>query len=139
MIDKRTKSAISIVKKFTQIPVVLSGGEFNLIKTEAQQMYDIFKRTNIDKKRLILELVSMETIGNALFSKLQLKRLRLLKTPVKLLIITSKFHTHRSLDYFNYVFWRLHKIAIHGVETITNSKTKLKNHNMNFLMNTMPT
>ena len=71
------------------------------------------------KNTMLTEKTSMDTIGNALFTKFELKKIGLLERANRILIITSRFHTLRAYYYFKNILNNQNNraVAVHGVQT----------------------
>lgn len=53
-----------------------------------------------------------------------------LSKEVRILVVTSRFHTLRSLFYFEQVFGNQYEIAVHGVRTTYSDTEKISMHEM---------
>ena len=102
-LDKRISYAIQIANQHPSVPILLSGGGFNINMTESDYMHSQLKKSGI-KNEFILETLSMDTIANALFSKIILRQCNKFSTIKNIEIITSKFHLPRALYYFKTIF-----------------------------------
>lgn len=82
---------------------------------------------------MILEDKSMDTLGNALFSKFELIKERRLSKINKVLIFTSHFHTPRALHYFKRIYNSDHArlIAAYGIATEDSNLKKITAHELN--------
>ena len=81
---------------------------------------------------MILESKSMDTLGNALFSKFELMRKRNLSNINKILILTSRFYTPRAFHYFKRIFntHYFSAIAAYGIPTKDHNLKKLTAHEL---------
>ncbi len=82
---------------------IVSGGKTNqnVPKTEAKAMSEYLISNGVNRKQIFLEERSMDTIGNAYFSRLLLKKLG---DPSNIFVITSCYHMNRSKFIFDYCF-----------------------------------
>lgn len=131
ILDIRLKESIHMLKKHPTIPIVFSGGGFSSLESEAQYMKDKAQAAGL-KNPMILERKSMDTLGNALFSKLELIRKGKFSNINKILIFTSRFHTPRALQYFKQIFNtnRIFAIATYGIATSDHDLKKLSAHEL---------
>ena len=65
---------------------------------------------------------AMDTIGNAVLSKLYLKKLGRLSEIKHIVVLTTGFHANRTLNIFNKVFDQGTKIAVIGVGSDNSSE-----------------
>lgn len=103
VLDIRIRGAIEYAQDFPDAALVLSGGGFSTASTESSYMKKAFEDSGL-KNTLYTEETSMDTIGNALFSKFLLLSQHLLKPNCRIVLITSSFHTVRALNYFKQIF-----------------------------------
>ncbi len=116
--NQRSEHASTLAKRYKNGSIIVSGGGYNVEETEAKRMHDTLISKGIHSDQIIMEADSMDTIGNAFFTKLTLKKRHLLKTGLKILIVTSKFHASRSLNYFRRIFSSQYKIAVNCIVTL---------------------
>jgi len=109
-VSKITKERLDIFlkkkNKFSDIPILLSGRwsgfERNKPKiTEAQAMKKYLVTRGINSARIYLEMKSLDTVSNAIFSE---KIVRKHKNWRHILLVTSDWHTKRTLWIFRKVF-----------------------------------
>ena len=101
---KRAIKAYKMFKKNKIQKLIISGGYTNKKYpkiSEAQLLFKFLTQKGIDKKRLILEEKSKDTIGNAIYSKKIIIKQKLSKD---ITIITSNYHMKRSLLVFHHIF-----------------------------------
>ena len=114
-LDKRIERIAEISKKYNESQILLSGGGFELGGTEASLMMErLVKKYSVERERIILEEDSMDTLGNATFTKLLLKQNKKLKGIKNILIITSPFHEVRARALFKSVYGKEYKILVTG-------------------------
>ena len=83
----------------THKPHPLDENKFPIYESVAQANYLISK--GIPKEKILTDTISLDTIGNAFFSRVIFTELRDLR---KLCIITSQFHMSRTKAIFKWVF-----------------------------------
>jgi vancomycin permeability regulator SanA len=118
LLEQRIHYASELAKQYSEAMVVVSGGGFNVDETEAERMYKILLSKGVSSNRIIMEVDSMDTIGNALFSKLILKKQNMIKEGLRVLVVTSKFHAARSLNYFTRIFSPECRVAVSCIATL---------------------
>lgn len=131
MLDLRVRGAIEYAHDFPDAAVILSGGGFSTASTESSYMKKEFEASGLINK-LYTEESSMDTIGNALFSKLLMLSERLLKPGCRIVVVTSSFHTIRAFDCFKRVFNidGPFPIAVGGVKTLDTGLRKAAAHEL---------
>ena len=84
------------------------------------------------KNPMLIEDKSMDTLGNALFSKFELIQERRLSQIKKVLVYTSNFHTPRALHYFKriYISDYAHSIVAYGITTEDSDLKKITAHEL---------
>jgi len=100
----RSKVALKLLQKNKIQKLVLSGGFTNKQfpkLSEARLFVKYFTKKGINRKKLILEEKSKDTLGNAIYCKKLFVKEKLLK---KIILITSNYHMSRSLTVFQHVF-----------------------------------
>lgn len=107
-VEERLELATLWAQKFPQTPLILSGGGKNL-ESEADFMGGFLLQKGITNP-LYKETDSLDTKGNALFSKLLMKKENLLEKK-QILLITSNYHAPRSLYFFEALFGPSYQIA----------------------------
>ncbi|VVM26240.1 hypothetical protein BSPWISOXPB_1607 [uncultured Gammaproteobacteria bacterium] len=143
-LDKRISYAVQIANQHPSAPILLSGGGFNIDMTEGDYMHAQLKKAGI-KNEFILETLSMDTIANALFSKIMLRQDSKLSTIKNIEIITSKFHLPRALYYFKTIFNSLESTSgfnfcAQGPTTATDAQIEfLSNHELSTESDAMQT
>ncbi len=84
--------------------VLVSGGGVNALAPEAHYLRDILIEKGVERKRILNESDSMDTIGNALFSYFVLQGSGKLPNCKNIVIVTSDFHSLRTQEIFHRVF-----------------------------------
>lgn len=114
-LDKRVEILGTLIEKFPEARILLSGGGMGVLKTEAREMLEKLKKNyKIDEKLLILEEDSLDTLGNIVFSKLLLKKMNILCGLEKIIVVTSPFHVIRVHSLFSRVFSKEISFEIRG-------------------------
>ena len=107
----RVKKAYQLLNKNKIQKLILSGGytseKFPKI-SEADLFFKFLTKKSINKKQLIMEKNSIETIGNAVYSK---KIILKQKLPKKIALITSNYHMKKALMVFNHIFEKKYKFT----------------------------
>lgn len=115
LLDERIERIGEISKRYSDAKVLLSGGGFELDGSEASIMArKLINNYSFDGDRLILEEDSMDTVGNALFSKLLLRSRKELEDIRDILVVTSPFHAVRARALFRNIFGNDFKILVTG-------------------------
>lgn len=114
----RLVESLPLLKRHTDSVVVFSGGGFLPVESEADYMHKEAIKAGL-KNTMLTEKTSMDTIGNALFTKFELKKNGLLERANRILIITSRFHTLRAYYYFKNILNNQNDraVAVYGVQT----------------------
>ncbi len=108
-LEQRLVFALPLMRRFSTIPVVLSGGG-RTVELEAGVMRDFLTGHGIDADRFVLETDSLDTVGNAVFTSFALARRSL--PGDKILLITSNFHAPRSLFLFQKIMDSRFRLAV---------------------------
>jgi uncharacterized SAM-binding protein YcdF (DUF218 family) len=90
---KRLLTALTLHKK-THLPIILSGGAENL--PDAEIMKSLLLDFGVDKRDILTEVKSRDTLENALY----VKNLCDQKNYKKLILITSAYHMPRAVELF---------------------------------------
>lgn len=99
---KRVEAGVNFYKQGFSSKILMTGGFTidGLNKSEAGEMKKCAVKLGAKPKDILVEEESLDTIGNAIFSKKFV-----LKNKFKnLLLVTSDYHLERSLFIFHYVF-----------------------------------
>ncbi|MFL2848224.1 MAG: YdcF family protein [Coraliomargaritaceae bacterium] len=131
ILDIRLKESFKILEKYPDTLVIFSGGGFSTLKSESKYMKEKALAVGL-KNPMVLESKSMDTLGNALFSKFELMRKKNISNINKILILTSRFHTPRAFHYFKRIFNTHHfsAIAAYGIPTNDHNLKKLTAHEL---------
>lgn len=89
----RLKQGLKLARIYRTSPIILTGGNQKAGVTEAYVMKQWLEQQGISRKRLFVEDQSKDTVENALFSCVILKRLRVTHVTV----VTSSSHLRRGL------------------------------------------
>jgi len=111
-------------EKFFNIPILLSGKCSGLKKdkpkiTEVQVMKKYLMTKGIKSRNIYLEMKSLDTISNAIFSK---KIIEKHKNWKNIILITSDWHMNRSLWIFKRVFGNSY--SINSFSSVSDKKDK---------------
>ena len=99
------KSRVDILRKIDNpYLIILSGGYTNprCYISEAMMMKHYMEKNNFNTRDVILEERSMDTIGNAVYSKILLSEMNIKYDNI--ILITSCFHMNRASNIFEYIF-----------------------------------
>ena len=116
----RVRLAYKLLQSNTISKIILSG-KGKQKPTEAQWFYNYLIKKGISKNRLIKEEDSMDTIGNAVYSKKIIIKKKLNKN---ILLITSRWHVPRSVLLFEFVCGKSY--CINGVGLGMKLSTKMR-------------
>lgn len=99
---KRVEAGVSLCKQGFSGKLLMSGGFTvdNLKKSESSEMKKHAINLGVKAKDIFVEEESLDTLGNAVFSKRIVKK----NCFKNLLLVTSDYHLERSLFIFHYVF-----------------------------------
>lgn len=128
---ERIATGIKIIQTNRAQYLILSGNGYwqkkiSPSRTEANLMANIAVKNGISKKVIWIENKSLDTIGNAYFTKSLIEENNLGKS---FIIITSDYHIKRTKWLFNKLFGSKYKLIFKGV----NSGLSLKKHRMKTL------
>lgn len=100
---RRAERSYGLLKDGKIRELILSGKGLSKKEghTEAEAYARYLMKKGIRRKDLILERVSMDTIGNAVYSKKICLRK---KFPKRIILITSDYHMKRALMIFRHIF-----------------------------------
>lgn len=131
ILDHRIKESIPYFERHPKLPVLFSGGGFSSIQSEAAYMHMRAKEAGL-KNPMLTEDRSMDTLGNALFSKFELLKKQVGFPINKILILTSRFHIPRALHYFKYIFNSdyTRSIAAYGIATEDSNLKRIIAHEL---------
>ena len=104
-----------LAKEHPDVDLLFSGAGYALNHTESGWLGGYLADEGISSERMLYEEDSMDTIGNAVLSKLHLKKLGRLSKIKNLIVVTSGFNANRTLNVFQKVFGKDTQIAVAGV------------------------
>lgn len=118
MFTGRLDRAIRLYKKGMAKKMILSGGVTGKEHkdSESGEMYVYMRGKGIGEDTLLIENKSLNTIGNAVFSKLLIKKDSRFRDP-SLLIVTSDYHVRRSRFIFRRIFGPSCRIGFSSTKT----------------------
>lgn len=126
MVSMRLEGALPFAQRHEDARLILCGGGFDPVYTEAQIMQQLLVKKNFPRDRVVFEEDSIDAIGNALFSKLKLKQQNLLPQKARLLVVTSAFHAVRSFNILRKVYGPNYDIAVAPVKTVFDNDRQIK-------------
>ena len=101
-------------------PVIVSGGGMSNI-SEAKCMFHALQNLNVEAQYVFLEEESLDTLGNAYFTK----KLFLEKNDwYKLVVVTSQFHIARTRKIFHHVLGKAFSITFIGAKDCVSQHEK---------------
>jgi len=121
LLQSRVEHAVLVAARNKDSSLVFSGGGWSGIKAEADNMEHCIPKDVLPdfRQRIIFERYSMDTVGNAVFSRLIIRRLikegkldAISDRPYRICVVTSPFHAIRALNIFRVVFGHVAEIAI---------------------------
>ena len=121
-LELRGEGLVKLAKEHPAVDLLLSGAGYALDDAESRWLGAFLAEAGIAKERMLYEEDAMDTIGNAVFSKLYLKKLGRLSKIKNITVLTSGFHANRTLNIFNKVFDESTHIAVAGVGSDTTSE-----------------
>ena len=121
-LELRGEGLVRLAKKHPQVDLLLSGAGYALDNAESRWLGAFLTDSGIAEERMFYEEDAMDTIGNAVFSKLYLKKLKRLSKVKHIIVLTSGFHANRTLNIFNKIFDSDTKIAVVGVGSDSTSE-----------------
>lgn len=124
-LELRGKGLAKLAKEHSKVDLLLSGAGYDLDNAESRWLGAFLTKSGVTEERMLYEEDAMDTIGNAILSKLYLKKLKRLSKIKCIIILTSGFHANRTLNIFNKVFDKDTKIAVAGVGS-DNSSTLVR-------------
>jgi uncharacterized SAM-binding protein YcdF (DUF218 family) len=112
MFLSRLKKTLELFKRNLADKIIVSGkwsGLYKFVpaKTEAEAALEYLVENGIPKDKIIKEEKSLDTIGNAFFTKKNILEKRVW---TKILVVTSDFHLKRAKYIFNFILGPLYKI-----------------------------
>ena len=108
-LEGRLQVALGLAERFPSVPIIASGGGRTLA-SEAEGMTRFLVDHGVPPGQLFREDLSLDTVGNAVFSKLLIQEHGL--AHAKVLVVTSAFHGLRSLFLFRKVFGPASAVAV---------------------------
>ena len=114
-LELRGEGLVKLAKDHPKVNLLLSGAGYALDNAESRWLGAFLKESGVPSERMLYEEDAMDTIGNAVFSKLYLKKLGQLPDIKHIIVLTSGFHANRTLNIFQKVFDADTKVAVAGV------------------------
>ncbi len=108
-LEERLELALSLIQRFPNTPIILSGGG-RMLALEVDSMEKHLLKKGVSPQILHKESASLDTKGNAVFSKF-LMREQNLEHCKNILLVTSDYHGPRALHYFQGIFGSDYAIA----------------------------
>ena len=108
-LDARLRTALPLVARCPDVPILASGGG-RTFASEAETMTRFLVEHGVPRSRIHPEDLSLDTVGNAVFSKRLIQAQGL--ADGKILVVTSSFHAPRSLFLFRKVFGPATAVAV---------------------------
>lgn len=106
--------------------ILTTGWDYNGIYIEAiadsMKTY-ILKNSNISHEQVITEKHARDTVGDAIFTKINFVKRKELKN---LLVVTSDYHVKRTKKIFSFVYGEHYKIEVIGSKTNKTNKLMLQ-------------
>ena len=121
-LELRGEGLAKLAKKHPAVDLLLSGAGYALDNAEARWLGAFLMESGVPAERMLYEEDAMDTIGNAVLSKLYLKKLGRLSEIKHIVVLTSGFHANRTLNVFQKVFDNDTKIAVAGVGSDSSSE-----------------
>lgn len=120
-LELRGEGLAKLAKEHPKVDLLLSGAGYALDDAESRWLGAFLTESGVAEERMLYEEDAMDTIGNAVLSKLYLKKLKRLYKTKNIIVLTSGFHTNRTLNIFSKVFDKDTKIAVAGVGSDSSS------------------
>ncbi len=111
----RARHAVRFIRNRPKAIIILCGGGFMCQQTESEQMLAFLQSQDdlgLTPERVVIEDDSIDTVGNAVLSKLKLRQKKLLAPSGKLMLVTSDFHAIRAIHIFRRVYGSGYSIAL---------------------------
>ncbi len=117
VLETRVQKGVETARKYPNAKFILSGGGIWTGETEAQKMQGIFEKQCDGGCEIYKEEDSLDTIGNALFSKLFIVQNGWGLQNRSIMVITSDYHAIRVLSIFKRVFDPKTRIIVEVIRT----------------------
>ncbi len=113
ILNSRLRLALRLFREGKAQRIVVTGKARRTIgrRMESEIMRDYLVEHGVSRRSILMEKHSVNTIGNAFFTKLLIGR------PKSLLVVTSDFHVPRARYIFNKIFGRKCRIRVEGSPT----------------------
>jgi hypothetical protein len=121
-LELRGEGLAKLAKEHPAVDLLLSGAGYALDNAESRWLGAFLMESGVPAERMLYEEDAMDTIGNAVLSKLYLKKLGRLSEIKHIIVLTSGFHANRTLNVFQKVFDNDTKIAVAGVGSDSSSE-----------------
>ncbi|MGK0456026.1 MAG: hypothetical protein ACJAUA_000316 [Zhongshania aliphaticivorans] len=121
-LELRGEGLAKLAKEHPAVDLLLSGAGYALDNAESRWLGAFLMESGVPAERMLYEEDAMDTIGNAVLSKLYLKKLGRLSEIKHIVVLTSGFHANRTLNVFQKVFDNDTKIAVAGVGSDSSSE-----------------
>lgn len=121
-LELRGEGLAKLAKEHPKVDLLLSGAGYALDNAESRWLGAFLAESGVSNERMLYEEDAMDTIGNAVFSKLYLKKLGRFSGIKQMIVLTSGFHANRTLNIFRKVFDKDVKIAVVGVGSNSTSE-----------------
>ena len=121
-LELRGEGLAKLAKEHPGVDLLLSGAGYALDDAESRWLGAFLAESGVATERMLYEEDAMDTIGNAVFSKLYLKKLGRLSETKHMIVVTSGFHANRTFNIFKKVFDKDTRIAVAGVGSDSTSE-----------------
>ena len=121
----RIQKGVEIARKYPDAKYILSGGGAWIDETEAQKMENVFVSQFDQSPQVYKEEDSLDTIGNAMFSKLLIVQNGWGLRDRHIVIVTSDYHAIRVLSIFRRVFAPKTSIMVEVIRTPSFEKQQI--------------
>lgn len=113
ILESRLRLALMLFREGRARRIVVTGKARSTVggRMESEIMRDYLVDHGVGRRSILMERHSMNTIGNAFFTKLLIGRQE------SLLVVTSDFHVPRARYIFNKIFGRKCRIEVEGSPT----------------------
>ncbi|MES2355110.1 MAG: YdcF family protein [Pseudomonadota bacterium] len=119
--EQRLERTLALARQFPEASIVMSGRGRG-VYLDAAAMKDYLIANGVTADRLISEEDSLDTIGNAVFTKLILRESAISRSNI--LLVTSDFHGPRAVYLFSAIFGPHYHVAA-ALQPFSNSSPEL--------------